>query len=94
MLSSLINGIVPGSLYALIALGPSLIYGILRVLDIANAAGLTLGAYMGLKVWTSHRLAAGWACIAGPWRPLPCSDSWAAALPVPADPRVAVRSFR
>jgi len=48
---SLINGISTGSLYALIALGPSLIYGILRVLDIANAAGLTLGAYVGLKVW-------------------------------------------
>jgi len=49
--SSLINGITTGSLYALIALGPSLIYGLLRVLDIANAAGLTLGAYAGLKVW-------------------------------------------
>ena len=50
-LSSLLNGITTGSLYALIALGPSLIYGLLRVLDIANAAGLTLGAYVGLKVW-------------------------------------------
>ena len=51
-LSSLLNGITAqGSLYALIALGPSLIYGLLRVLDIANAAGLTLGAYVGLKVW-------------------------------------------
>lgn len=50
-LSSLIDGIATGSLYALIALGPSLIYGLLRVLDIANAAGLTLGAYVGLKVW-------------------------------------------
>jgi branched-chain amino acid transport system permease protein len=51
LLLSLINGLTTGSLYALIALGPSLIYGILRVLDIANAAGLTLGAYVGLKVW-------------------------------------------
>ncbi len=50
-LSSLLNGIATGSLYALIALGPSLIYGLLRVLDIANAAGLTLGAYVGLKIW-------------------------------------------
>ncbi len=50
-LLSLVNGISTGSLYALIALGPSLIYGILRILDIANAAGLTLGAYVGLKVF-------------------------------------------
>jgi len=50
-LSSLVNGITTGSLYALIALGPSLIYGLLRVLDIANAAGMTLGAYVGLKMW-------------------------------------------
>jgi len=40
VVSSLINGIVLGSLYALIALGPSLLYGILRILDIANVAAL------------------------------------------------------
>jgi branched-chain amino acid transport system permease protein len=58
--SSLINGIVLGSLYALIALGPSLVYGILRILDIANVAGLTLGAYTGLKVYdATHSLLAG-----------------------------------
>jgi branched-chain amino acid transport system permease protein len=60
VLSSFINGIVLGSLYALIALGPSLIYGILRILDIANVAGLTLGAYTGLKVFdVTHSLVAG-----------------------------------
>jgi branched-chain amino acid transport system permease protein len=60
VLSSFINGIVLGSLYALIALGPSLIYGILRILDIANVAGLTLGAYTGLKVFdATHSLLAG-----------------------------------
>jgi branched-chain amino acid transport system permease protein len=49
-----------GSLYALIALGPSLIYGLMRILDIANAAGLTLGAYTGLKVWgMTHSLLLG-----------------------------------
>ena len=47
----LIDGIVIGSLYALIALGPSLVYGLMRVLDIANAAGLVLGAYLGLEIF-------------------------------------------
>jgi branched-chain amino acid transport system permease protein len=60
VVSSLINGIVLGSLYALIALGPSLLYGILRILDIANVAGLTLGAYTGLKVYNAtHSLLVG-----------------------------------
>ena len=53
LLTSLINGVVIGSLYALIALGPSLVYGLLRVLDIANAAGLTLGAYVGVYVFSA-----------------------------------------
>jgi branched-chain amino acid transport system permease protein len=46
--SSVIQGVIQGSLYALIALGPSLTYGLLRILDVANAAGLALGAYVGL----------------------------------------------
>lgn len=52
MLPALIDGIVIGSLYALISLGPSLVYGLMRVLDIANAAGLVLGAYLSLLVYT------------------------------------------
>lgn len=52
-LSSVVQGIVQGSLYALIALGPSLTYGLMRILDVANAAGLALGAYIGLQVFTA-----------------------------------------
>ncbi len=51
--SSAVQGIVQGSLYALIALGPSLTYGLLRILDVANAAGLTLGAYVGLEAYSA-----------------------------------------
>ncbi len=50
--SSAVHGLVQGSLYALIALGPSLTYGLLRILDIANATSLALGAYIGLEVFT------------------------------------------
>lgn len=49
--SSVIQGVIQGSLYALIALGPSLTYGLLRILDVANAASLALGAYVGLTVF-------------------------------------------
>jgi branched-chain amino acid transport system permease protein len=47
----LVQGVVVGSLYALIALGPSLVYGLMGVLDIASAAALTLGAYLLLVVF-------------------------------------------
>lgn len=51
--SSLIGGVVIGSLYALMALGSSLVYGLLRILDIANIAGLVLAAYIAQDVWRS-----------------------------------------
>lgn len=60
LLPSLIGGITLGSLYALMALGPSLVYGLLRVLDIANIAGLVLGAYLGARLFE-----AGWPWWAG-----------------------------
>ncbi len=50
--SSAVHGLVQGSLYALIALGPSLTYGLLRILDVANATSLALGAYVGLEAFS------------------------------------------
>jgi branched-chain amino acid transport system permease protein len=42
------NGIAIGSIYILVALGLTMIYGVLRVLHIAHAGIFTLGAYLGL----------------------------------------------
>ena len=42
------NGIAIGSIYVLVALGLTMIYGVLRVLHIAHAGIYTLGAYLGL----------------------------------------------
>lgn len=53
MVEIVVEGTVVGSLYALIALGPCLVYGLMRVLDIANAAALTLGAYLLLVITQS-----------------------------------------
>ncbi len=44
----LINGITIGSIYALIALGLTMVYGVLRVLHIAHAGIYAFGAYAGL----------------------------------------------
>lgn len=51
--SSLIAGITIGALYALMALGPSLVYGLLRIIDIANIAGLVLAAYLGQRLFVA-----------------------------------------
>ncbi|MFT5503832.1 MAG: branched-chain amino acid transport system permease protein [Gammaproteobacteria bacterium] len=49
-LELLIQGIVQGSIYALIALGLTLVYGLLRILHVAHAALFTLGGYIGVVV--------------------------------------------
>ena len=42
------NGLAIGSVYALIALGLTMVYGVLRILHIAHAGVYALGAYIGL----------------------------------------------
>lgn len=43
-------GVIWGCMYALMALGLTLIYGLLRILHVAHATVFTLGAYIGLLV--------------------------------------------
>ena len=52
MLQQFFNGIIIGSLYALIAVGLTMVYGILRILHIAHAAVFVSGAYFGLMAYT------------------------------------------
>lgn len=59
------QGLVQGSLYALIALGLTLVYGLLRILHVAHAALFTLGAYVGVLVCNaSGSLVLAFACAA------------------------------
>ncbi len=51
ILQQIINGIVIGSAYALTAMGATLVYGILRILDIANAGAYAIGAYAGMYLY-------------------------------------------
>lgn len=46
----LVQGLVQGAIYALIALGLVLVYGLLRILHVAHAALYTLGAYFGVII--------------------------------------------
>jgi len=52
VLAQLINGITLGSLYALIALGYTLVYGILLMINFAHSELFMSGAFVGLGVMT------------------------------------------
>jgi branched-chain amino acid transport system permease protein len=49
-LELLIQGLIYGSMYAMIAVGLTLVYGLLRILHVAHAGLFTLGAYLGLLI--------------------------------------------
>lgn len=49
-LELLLVGLVWGSMYALMALGLTLVYGLLRILHVAHAGIFTLGAYLGVVI--------------------------------------------
>lgn len=44
----LIQGLIYGCMYAIIAVGLTLVYGLLRILHVAHAGLFTLGGYLGL----------------------------------------------
>jgi branched-chain amino acid transport system permease protein len=49
-LELLIQGLIQGSMYAIMAVGLTLVYGLLRILHVAHAGLFTLGAYLGLLI--------------------------------------------
>ena len=48
-----VQGLVQGSIYAMIAVGLTLVYGLLRILHVAHAGLFTLGGYIGVLVTNS-----------------------------------------
>ncbi len=50
LLQQLLNGITLGSIYALISLGYTMVYGILQMINFAHSEIFMLGAYIGLGV--------------------------------------------
>jgi branched-chain amino acid transport system permease protein len=52
VLQSLVDGLVQGSLYAIIALGYTMVYGILLMINFAHGEVLMVGAYAGTLVIT------------------------------------------
>ena len=56
LVQQLINGISLGSIYALIALGYTMIYGILKLINFAHGDIYMLGAYIGFICTTMLKL--------------------------------------
>lgn len=69
----LINGLRLGSVYALIAIGYSMVYGILKLINFAHGDIMTLGVYfilvlmnkLGLPLWLTLILSVGGSVLVG-----------------------------
>lgn len=55
-LEQLTNGLAVGSIYALIALGYTMVYGVLKLINFAHGDLFTYGAYLGMTLLTSLAL--------------------------------------
>ncbi len=56
----LINGLSVGAIYALIAIGYTMVYGIVGMINFAHGEIYMIGAYIGLVVLTAFGVESGW----------------------------------
>ncbi len=77
LLQQLINGLALGAIYALIALGYTMVYGVLRFINFAHSDVFMVGAFAGYflaRVLPGGSTAAGIAvCCWARWRSARCS---------------------
>src|ERR1700742_4374016 len=59
LLSQIASGLVLGGLYVLIAIGLSIIFGLLGIVNFAHGAFFTLGAYFALTLFHTF----GWPAV-------------------------------
>jgi branched-chain amino acid transport system permease protein len=64
-LQQLTNGLAVGGIYALIALGYTMVYGVLKLINFAHGDLFTWGAYLGMTLLTSLALQDRLGAIAG-----------------------------
>ena len=58
-LQQLINGVTIGSMYALVAIGYSMIFSVLQLINFSNGSMYMLGAYVALMLYL-RPLPAAW----------------------------------
>lgn len=62
-LQQLINGLAVGGIYALVALGYTMVYGVLKLINFAHGDLFTIGAYLGLTLLVSGGLSGNLAPV-------------------------------
>ncbi|WP_373856388.1 branched-chain amino acid ABC transporter permease, partial [Lonsdalea populi] len=62
-LQQVVNGMSLGSMYALIAIGYTMVYGVLRLINFAHADIMMVGAFVALISFTSFGLPFGAAIL-------------------------------
>jgi branched-chain amino acid transport system permease protein len=67
LLSQLINGIQIGSIYALVALGYSMVYGIVMLINFAHGDIIMVGSYCVWYAISRQGCTRPWRCSL-PWR--------------------------
>lgn len=55
-LQQLFNGLAVGGIYALVALGYTMVYGVLKLINFAHGDLFTIGSYLGLTLLVSWKL--------------------------------------
>lgn len=53
----LLNGLAVGGIYALVALGYTMVYGVLKLINFAHGDLFTIGAYLGMTLLISSKIA-------------------------------------
>lgn len=66
-ITQLSNGLALGSIYALVALGYTMVYGILRLINFAHGALFTVGAYLGFSILFDFALQGNVSPLIIPW---------------------------
>lgn len=56
-IQQVINGLAIGGIYALVALGYTMVYGVLKLINFAHGDLFTIGAYLGMTLFVSFGLA-------------------------------------
>lgn len=69
LVSAVVNGLMSGAIYVLVALGLTLIYGVLHIINFAHGSLLMLGMYAAFFAWTklglSPYVTLPFACVGG-----------------------------
>ncbi len=52
-IQQIINGLTIGGVYALISIGLTMVYGVLKIIHVAHAGVYVIGAYTGLYIYTA-----------------------------------------